>query len=42
MLRYFYTGIAYKKSYKHVYIKTVICISIFKPELKIQRMMFVY
>lgn len=39
MLRYFYTGVAHK-SYKHVYVKVVIFF--FKPELKIQRKIFVY
>lgn len=39
MLRYFYTGVAHK-SYKHIYVKAVIFF--FKPELKIQRKIFVY
>lgn len=42
MLRYFYTAVTCKKSCKHVYVKTILCINIFKPELKIQRNMFVY
>ena len=42
MLSYYYTGTTHKKSYKHVYVKTVICVSVFKPEIKIQRKMFVY